>query len=187
MEELEIRKSLISHLTKLRTSKKQRIVEELGVCQGDGRIDVAVINGKLIGYEIKSQKDTLKRLESQILTYQKIFEKITLVTVEDHLEEAQTLIPETWGIIVAKRSRGKTKLKNLRSAARNNHIDRNSIIRLLWKEETIEVLNRYGITSGLSKLDRDSLWSKVLEVIPQSQLITEVSAAIIKRQYWRSV
>ena len=41
------------------------IIHELGVCSGDARIDLAVVNGKLHGYEIKSDADTLKRLPAQ--------------------------------------------------------------------------------------------------------------------------
>ena len=35
-------------------------VEELGVCRGRVRVDVAVVNGTLHGYEIKSDRDSLR-------------------------------------------------------------------------------------------------------------------------------
>ena len=35
------------------------IIEELGLCQHDSRIDVAAVNGELNGFEIKSDSDTL--------------------------------------------------------------------------------------------------------------------------------
>jgi hypothetical protein len=39
-----------------------RIVEEMGVWSGSVRIDIAIINGHLSGYELKSDRDTLERL-----------------------------------------------------------------------------------------------------------------------------
>jgi len=38
------------------------IVEELGLCQGIARVDLAVVNGSVHRYEIKSESDTLTRL-----------------------------------------------------------------------------------------------------------------------------
>jgi hypothetical protein len=56
-----------------------RIIEELGVVHGKSRIDIAVINGLMHGYEIKSDKDTLQRLPEQMNMYNSVFNKVTLV------------------------------------------------------------------------------------------------------------
>ena len=61
------------------------IVEELGIRQGAARVDVAVVNGSLHGYEIKSARDTLERLPKQSELYSSVFDTITLVTAENHL------------------------------------------------------------------------------------------------------
>ncbi len=37
------------------------VIEELGLCRGQVRVDVAVVNGLLHGYEIKSDRDSLRR------------------------------------------------------------------------------------------------------------------------------
>ncbi|HHY79514.1 MAG TPA: sce7726 family protein, partial [Thermoanaerobacter sp.] len=47
-------------------------VNELDICFGTARIDVAVINGKMHGFEIKSEQDNLERLPAQIEAYNKI-------------------------------------------------------------------------------------------------------------------
>ena len=59
--------------------KKVRIIEELGVKHGTARVDIAVVNGIMHGYEIKSDKDTLQRLPRQISTFNPIFDQLTLV------------------------------------------------------------------------------------------------------------
>jgi len=43
-----------------------RMVEEMGVWSGSVRIDIAIINGALTGYELKSDRDTLERLPRQL-------------------------------------------------------------------------------------------------------------------------
>jgi hypothetical protein len=54
-----IREALKRHLNHLHAGDaKLRIIEELGVEHGAARIDIAVINGVLHGYEIKSDRDT---------------------------------------------------------------------------------------------------------------------------------
>jgi len=186
MEEMNIRKTLISHIATLKLATKGRIVEELGLCQGAGRIDVAVINGHFIGYEIKSERDTLKRLNSQIINYQKIFDKITLVTTERHAQKAVEAVPESWGILLAIKKRTGIHLKAIRRATYNDSIDPTALVQLLWRDEAADLLKRFGVTSGLSKMDRETLWRNVLEVVPSNELKMQVSNAIITRQYWRS-
>jgi len=186
MEEIDIRKKLISQLSTSNLAKRGRIVEELGLCQGLSRIDVAIINGHFIGYEIKSEKDSLKRLASQITTYQKIFDKVTLVTTTRHYKDAEVQIPSNWGIMLAVETKNSIKLNTVRRATCNDKYDHSAIVKLLWKDELINLLKQFGISSGLSKLDRDNLWNKVLEVVPLCNLKQCVSNAIVTREHWRS-
>src|SRR5579864_2664888 len=78
-----------------------RIVEEMGIWSGSVRIDIAVINGELHGFELKSERDTLARLEGQAELYSQVFDRMTLVTAERHLNKAQSKIPPWWGITTA--------------------------------------------------------------------------------------
>lgn len=59
-----------------------KVVHEF--CVFDARIDVAVINDSLHGYEIKSAVDTLKRLPAQIEAYSKVFDYLTVYTENNH-------------------------------------------------------------------------------------------------------
>lgn len=58
-----------------------RIVNELGIDFGSSRVDVAVINGNIHGYEIKSDLDTLERLPRQMTYYNKLFQRMTIVSL----------------------------------------------------------------------------------------------------------
>ncbi len=112
------------------------ILEELGVRHGTSRIDIVVINGILHGYEIKSDRDTLKRLPEQMAEFNAVFDKLTLVVGKRHLYDAVNIIPDWWGIIVAKIDVNcKVFFQTIREAEDNQDQVGVSIARLLWKEE----------------------------------------------------
>src|SRR5262245_23419683 len=77
------------------------IVQELGLRHGAARIDIAVVNGHLDGFELKSDCDRLDRLPSQREIYNSVFDHITLVAGTRHLETASNIVPDWWGIAVA--------------------------------------------------------------------------------------
>src|SRR6266446_8136444 len=77
------------------------IVDELGLRHGAARVDIAVVNGIIHGFELKSDKDNLKRLPHQIQIYSSVLDKVTLVVGMRHAHEATKLVPDWWGIKIA--------------------------------------------------------------------------------------
>ena len=66
LKDSDIRKSLYNNILKKHEDASDTIVlNELGLLQGACRVDIAVVNGSLHGYEIKSEADTLDRLPYQ--------------------------------------------------------------------------------------------------------------------------
>ena len=57
------------------------VIDELGIMHGKARVDIAVINGSIHGYEIKSSMDTLKRLPRQMAAYDSCFQNVKLQKV----------------------------------------------------------------------------------------------------------
>src|ERR1043165_1264120 len=82
------------------------VVDELGLNNGAVRADIAVLNGKLIGYEIKTSSDKLTRLPRQVKAYNQIFEEAHIVVAEKHLSSAKKIIPKWWGIYLIRVSDG---------------------------------------------------------------------------------
>ena len=80
-----------------------RIFDELGLMHGACRADIAVVNGRLIGYEIKSERDTLARLDKQIPAYDAIFDAITIIVGANHRSAATKRAPRHWGVILSSR------------------------------------------------------------------------------------
>jgi hypothetical protein len=81
------------------------VIDELGLRHGTNRADIAVLNGHFIAYEIKSDEDSLKRIESQITAYNAIFDRATVIVGRRHLEKVERLVPRWWGITAALQGR----------------------------------------------------------------------------------
>lgn len=56
--------------------------DELGICLGETRMDLAAINGQISGYEIKSDRDRIDRLARQMELYGRVVDTAVLVTEE---------------------------------------------------------------------------------------------------------
>src|SRR5437899_2698377 len=73
------------------------VLNELGLRHGKCRADIAVVNGRLIGYEIKSDEDSLKRLEEQVQIYSAVFDRASVITGTKHLDAVLSQLPKWWG------------------------------------------------------------------------------------------
>ena len=187
MREIDVRQALHQgKLSVFRNDPETIIIDELGLCQGEVRIDVAVINGYLHGYEIKSEKDTLERLPSQEQIYSKILDTVTLVAAESHLKKARRIIPSWWGIIKVTQNCERISLRQIRPARRNPGIDPYSLAQLLWRDEALEALELLNLAKGLRTRPRTLIWETLAANLPVSQLSHLVRTTIKKRANWRS-
>lgn len=85
MYDADIRRSLRSKVEAIhKDDPTTTIVDELGLRQGEVRVDLAVVNGVLKGYEIKSLADTLRRLPTQVSIYSQILDYASIVLAEEH-------------------------------------------------------------------------------------------------------
>lgn len=157
------------------------VINELGVCQGEARVDIAVINGKIHGFEIKSDSDTLERLPSQLEVYNRVLETMTIVTGENHLEKIKNLVPEWWGIIKVCQLNKEVCFERLRRSLGNPSIDALSLVQLLWHNETVSILERYGLSKSLKNKPRRFLWSALVERFPLTELSDIVRATLKNR------
>lgn len=106
-----------------------RIVNELGIDFGSSRVDVAVINGNIHGYEIKSDLDTLERLPRQMTYYNKLFQRMTIVSSRKFYNDIRELVPKWWGIQVI--SADGTRIIKKRKGRKNKHQDKDILLKLL--------------------------------------------------------
>lgn len=185
------RNILEKDLEKYRAESGHRaeIFEELGVRHGAARIDFAVINGAMYGYEIKSDRDTLERLPEQMNEYNAVFDKLTLVVGKRHLHDAINLVPDWWGVIVAKSEDQKITFYTIREPEKNNEQKGVSIARLLWREEALQILEEKNKAQGVRSKTRDVIYKKLADVIDTHTLKKRVADTLLissSREGWRS-
>lgn len=166
------------------------IFEEFGVSHGTARIDFAIINGVMHGYEIKSDRDTLDRLPDQMREYNAVFDKMTLVVGKHHLHDALNKIPTWWGIILAKQtSDNQIVFHEIRADGKNPAQDGLSMARLLWRAEALKILEEKNEAADIRSKPREIIYAKLAEVLKDDlgTLKDHVrNALLVSRGDWRS-
>ncbi|MFK8251970.1 sce7726 family protein [Ancylobacter terrae] len=74
------------------------LISELPVAGWSRRADLVLANGRLIAFEIKSQADSLQRLEAQVKAYQGVMEGVTVVADPRHAHEILKAADSTVGV-----------------------------------------------------------------------------------------
>jgi hypothetical protein len=162
------------------------VIDELGLNHGKCRADIAVINGHLVGYEIKSNKDSLRRLEGQVDSYNAIFDKAFVVVGDRYVDSISNYIPEWWGIIVSEKGpRGAVNFHMIRKAQKNEKTDPLSIARLLWRREVIEILSKKEIPLKSLRKPRAVLYEYLTDKLTIFELKKTVRECLKKRKNWR--
>jgi len=166
-----------------------KIVEELGLTHGAARVDIAVVNGILHGYELKSDLDTLNRLPEQMKVYNSVLDKITLVVGKQHLHSAIKVVSDWWGISVAKilKPNGKIIFYNIREPEENPLKDSVAIAKLLWREEALDILEQLNQADGVRSKKRQIIYERLVKVLDQKTLRKKVRDCLFFRTNWRSV
>lgn len=187
MRDVDVRRALKGALIAEHASDDSTlIIDELGICNGQKRVDVAVVNGELAGYEIKSDRDTLDRLSNQRDVYNEVFDRVTLVAGERHLDRALEVIPTWWGIIAAVVQQDRIVLRNVRDASQNPEQNPESVARLLWRDEALHLLEAHGLSSPtLRRGSRRRMWAELAQALPLPVLAQAVRETLRTRAGWR--
>jgi hypothetical protein len=149
------------------------ILEELGICRGQARLDLAVVNGLLHGYEIKSDRDGLRRLGSQIDFYGRVVDQATAVVGAVHLERVLEALPPWWGVTLVT---GNLRFKCVRRARKNPARDARSLVEFLWLEEALSLLARRNVARGAPSKTRKVVWDRICEHFGLEEVATAVRA-----------
>ena len=175
-----LRESLRRH-----ESDDSLILDEFALLGGDTRVDVAVINGELSGYEIKSAADTLKRLPRQQALYSRVLDRAWLVSTPERVERLEQELPAWWGLIAATARDSQIVLATIREAGVNHNRDPDAIAQLLWRDEVLGLLAARGEEKGLRSKPREVLWARLTAVCELDELREAVRTALKTRANWR--
>lgn len=187
MGDREVRQALHSRVLREHHGQPNTLVlDELGLRHGTVRVDIAVVNGFLHGYEIKSDADTLTRLPTQVDVYSKVLDRATLVVGERHVEKAKLCVPEWWGIkVVCSGPRGGIDFETARSIQMNPAIDPLALAELLWRDELVALLQKSGVSAKLLRRPRGALYKHLVEIMSLDELRVTIRQQLKGRERWR--
>ena len=187
MLDADVRRALHAALIELHRDEldSTMFVDEFDLC-GRARCDVAVVNGAVSGYELKSASDSLRRLPGQVETYSQVLDFATLVVAESHAEHAAGLLPEWWGYIVAAWEDDRVALQSRRRAMPNPSPDPGSIALLLWRDEVLSELKERGLDRGRRSWPRARLGNALAAELELDDLRSVIRTRLKAREGWRS-
>lgn len=163
------------------------VIDELGLRHGAARIDIAVVNGDLHGYELKSDYDSLRRLSRQAGIYNSVLDRVTLVVTQHHLTQATQIIPSWWDVLLAYNTHaGGITFQIIREGGMNPDISAMAVAKLLWRAEALQLLEAYGAAEGLRSKPRRIIYGRLVELLDLQQIRTSVRNQLRARKDWRS-
>jgi len=131
------------------------IINEAPFFKGNRRADLIIINNQnLIGFEIKSELDTLKNLKAQILDYQKIFDFVYIV-IDKKFKNSKELkeLPKQVGILIYNKD-----ISIKKEAQKNRRLKKNDLVSLLWRKDLEYLLSNKNLDfDKLQKMARTKL------------------------------
>jgi hypothetical protein len=162
------------------------VVDELGLLHAKARVDVAVINGCIHGFEIKSGVDKLDRLARQMELYASCLEKLTIVCAGNHVAEVLPILPDWCGLLLARKGRrGGIDFLTMRKAVRNPFVDKSKLAHLLWRPEVIRLLECIDAPKAVLKRPRVEMYDYVAAQLTLSEITAYVRECLINRETWR--
>lgn len=187
MNDVEIRQNFHRKILRRQHAHKDTLViDELGLNHGKCRADIAVVNGRFVGYEIKSNNDSLRRLGEQVKLYSAVFDRVSIIVGNRYIDSIQDYIPDWWGVIVSTRGpRGAVNFDLIRKAQTNKNIDPISIAKLLWRNEAEEILMQKKMPSKILRQPRAILYECLVDVLNTCELRKIVRKYLKNRRNWR--
>ncbi len=138
-----IRTALWDHLARLDGAALRLHELRLGLYAATA--DVATVGTRLDGYEIKSDRDNLDRLDEQVAAYSQVFEHVTVVCTDRHRDVIEARVPAWYGLLCASEHRAELRFVVHRSATRNPAIESGGFVGLLNRAELLRIARVHGV------------------------------------------
>lgn len=131
----------------------------------NAKADIVILNGTSTVYEIKSDIDRLDRLLSQILAYQKVFDKVFVVSNEENFSKILSIVPRSIGLIILQPD---LTISTRREATSNiNHLDKRIMFDSLRKNEYFEIIRKeFGKTPNVPSTRIHSFCKNLFDSLP---------------------
>lgn len=164
--------------------KRLRFFEEFCFGRKTRADALLVTETEMVGFEFKSDKDNLNRLERQIHDYERYCDRNYLVTGQKFKERASEEIPEHWGIyLIYLDDEEVLQLECIRKARANSKRMRlHNQLRILWRSELIPIIKKYHL-GGVTRKNKLELVRTLEHNLSKDVLRAELLEALIERDY----
>ena len=111
---------------------------------GECKADLAILNGTATVYEVKSERDSLSRLERQVAAYATVFARVYVIAGENHVAAVMDSVPKDVGVL---RLNGRHQISTLRDAT--DRLERTSPAAIFDSIRTLEarmILQSRGVS-----------------------------------------
>lgn len=164
--------------------KRMRFFEEFCFGRKTRADALLVTESEMIGFEFKSDKDNLNRLEHQIHDYERYCDRNYLVTGQKFKEKARSEVPEHWGIYCVYLDDEETiQLECVRKAQPNNKRMRlHNQLRLLWRSELIPIIRKHKL-GGVTAKNKLELVRTLEHNLTKDIQRQELLETLIERDY----
>ena len=183
LHDADIRPALLQALAQRYSACDALVINELNIAMGFSKLDVAVLNGHLDGYEIKSDRDSLVRLPRQMREYEQICDQLTIVTTQRYCASVEAILPDWCGIIIAAVSDGWLGLRMYRKPTQSPSWDVLALMLLLWQNETINFAHSFGFRAPRN-MAKGLIHSQLARRIPHDVLREGVLHRLRQRTQW---
>jgi hypothetical protein len=171
----------------IKATSRVLLIEEMEVCSGRARVDLAVIGDRLIGIEIKGPKDDVARLPGQVAAYSRCFDRVVLVVHEALAAKAMPLIPSWWGLVVGMQKDGQLAYRFERRPQPNPSLDLDALLSLLWRDEIDALLLELLGDTPKPRASKRTIRAELLSQIERSVLRSASLRKLRERTDWRGV
>ncbi len=181
LSDIEIRPALRAKILEDHGNANSVLIEELGLCRGQVRVDIALVNSQFQGFEIKSDRDSLKRLGGQAEIYSKLFDRMTVVTGERHLEKVLKCLPSWWSVLEVVKRAGCISFKVHRKGRKNQSRKSRTLVELLWLDDAITLLEQRDSARGVRGKPRRVVWDRVCDCYTLDEIAENVRKCLKAR------
>ncbi|MEE3398527.1 MAG: sce7726 family protein [Eubacterium sp.] len=155
---------------------KVRIIEEKVIKKS--RADVlAIVEGGVIGLEIKSDNDTYVRLARQVKDYDRFCDKCYVVVGESHIHVAEH-IPDYWGIIVISQENVIVE----RDAETCPKVSITNQLGILWRSELLNIQLKEGLPK-LASTRRADIYKRLIDTAGEPTIKADICEQLFERDY----
>jgi hypothetical protein len=171
----ELRKPLQKWLErKFLAHNDTEILHELRMPRPSGRVDIAVVNGRLSGFEIKSDFDSLSRLPRQVRAFSAVFDEMCVVTTSRHSADAKKIIPSWWRLTVHSKKNGKRLFRTVQKGCSNPNVRIDALLHMLTRSELSNIFRSRQLDFQIRTSRRFQMIERLIERLEPSEIQFEV-------------